>query len=54
MPRRIPHETLAPRTRDSRKERRMVRFMDVHSGFAGVTKEQLSEAHDRDLAIEVS
>jgi hypothetical protein len=30
----------------------MSRFMDVHDGFVGVTKEQLSEAHDRDLAIE--
>jgi hypothetical protein len=26
--------------------------MDVHDGFVGVTKEQLSEAHDADLAIE--
>jgi hypothetical protein len=26
--------------------------MDVHDGFVGVTKEQLAEAHDRDLAIE--
>ncbi len=30
----------------------MTRFMDVHSGFIGVTAEQLREAHDRDLAIE--
>jgi len=30
----------------------MARFMDVHSGFVGVTAEQLSEAHARDLAIE--
>ncbi|MCV0404137.1 MAG: SCO4226 family nickel-binding protein [Chloroflexi bacterium] len=27
-------------------------FMDVHSGFIGVTADQLREAHDRDLAIE--
>jgi len=27
-------------------------FMDVHSGFFGVTAEQLKEAHERDLAIE--
>ena len=27
-------------------------FMDVHSGFHGVTAEQLDEAHGRDLAIE--
>jgi Protein of unknown function (DUF4242) len=27
-------------------------YMDVHSGFFGVTADQLREAHDRDLAIE--
>ncbi len=27
-------------------------FMDVHSGFVGVTAEQLREAHERDLAVE--
>jgi Nickel responsive protein SCO4226-like len=30
----------------------MAKFMDVHSGFFGVTQEQLQEAHDRDLAIQ--
>jgi hypothetical protein len=30
----------------------MATFMDVHSGFVGVTEDQLREAHDRDLAIE--
>ena len=30
----------------------MATFMDVHSGFFGVTADQLREAHDRDLAIE--
>jgi len=30
----------------------MARFMDVHSGFLGVTEQQLEEAHKRDLAIE--
>ena len=30
----------------------MPRFIDVHSGFIGVTAEQLREAHERDLAIE--
>jgi Protein of unknown function (DUF4242) len=30
----------------------MARFMDVHSGFIGVTEQQLREAHERDLAIE--
>jgi hypothetical protein len=29
------------------------KFMDVHSGFVGVTEQQLIEAHERDLAIEV-
>jgi hypothetical protein len=28
--------------------------MDVHSGFVGVTQDQLREAHDRDLAVEAS
>jgi hypothetical protein len=30
----------------------MGKFMDVHSGFVGVTAAQLDEAHGRDLAIE--
>ncbi|HEY5274940.1 MAG TPA: SCO4226 family nickel-binding protein [Coriobacteriia bacterium] len=30
----------------------MATFMDVHSGFFGVSAEQLKEAHERDLAIE--
>ena len=30
----------------------MATFMDVHSGFVGVTADQLREAHERDLAIE--
>ena len=30
----------------------MANFMDVHSGFFGVTAEQLKEAHERDLASE--
>lgn len=30
----------------------MALFMDVHSGFIGVTAAQLEEAHGRDLAIE--
>ncbi len=30
----------------------MKRFMDVHSGFKGVTREQLSEAHQKDQRIE--
>jgi hypothetical protein len=34
------------------QEGRMGKFMDVHSGFVGVTAEQLKEAHERDLAVE--
>jgi len=30
----------------------MAKYMDVHSGFFGVTQEQLQEAHNRDLAIQ--
>lgn len=30
----------------------MARYMDVHSGFTGVTHEQLLEAHRKDQAIE--
>jgi len=30
----------------------MSRFMDVHGGFKGVTREQLAKAHAQDQAIE--
>jgi len=30
----------------------MAKFMDIHSGFFGVTLQQLAEAHQRDLDIE--
>jgi hypothetical protein len=30
----------------------MARFMDVHSGFHGVTPEQLADAHNADLKVE--
>ena len=30
----------------------MAKLMDVHSGFVGVTAEQLKEAHERDLATQ--
>ena len=30
----------------------MAKFMDVHSGFNGVTPEQLADAHEADLKIE--
>ena len=29
-----------------------MKFMDVHSGFHGVTAEQLADAHQRDLEIQ--
>ncbi len=32
----------------------MTRFMDVHSGFEGVTAQQLKEAHERDLDLEAA
>lgn len=30
----------------------MARFMDVHDGFVGVTRDQLAAAHEADLAIQ--
>lgn len=30
----------------------MAKFMDVHSGFVGISADQLKEAHEADLAIE--
>lgn len=30
----------------------MPKFMDVHSGFKGVTEAQLNEAHKKDLELE--
>ncbi len=30
----------------------MAKFMDVHTGFIGVSAQQLKEAHERDLSIE--
>jgi Protein of unknown function (DUF4242) len=32
----------------------MAKFMDVHSGFVGVTEDQLRQAHERDLALEAA
>jgi hypothetical protein len=32
----------------------MAQFMDVHEGFVGVSKEQLQEAHARDLINQAS
>jgi hypothetical protein len=33
-------------------EHDMAKFMDVHSGFMGVTADELKAAHNADLAIE--
>jgi hypothetical protein len=32
----------------------MAKFMDVHSGFTGVTEDQLREAHQLDLEVEAA
>jgi hypothetical protein len=32
----------------------VAKFMDMHSGFTGVTQEQLREAHERDLELEAA
>jgi hypothetical protein len=37
---------------NNRRRATMAKFMDVHSGFVGVTAEQLAAAHEADLAIE--
>lgn len=34
------------------EDRALATFMDIHSGFVGVTHQQLQEAHERDLAVE--
>ncbi|WP_214320270.1 SCO4226 family nickel-binding protein [Nonomuraea sediminis] len=31
-----------------------MKFMDVHSGFVGVSEDELRQAHEQDLAIEGS
>jgi hypothetical protein len=38
--------------RDRQRGGGMAKFMDVHSGFFGVTADQLKAAHEADLAIE--
>jgi hypothetical protein len=49
-----PAATVESRFGVPERQRRyqMAKFMDVHSGFVGVTARQLEEAHGRDLAIE--
>jgi hypothetical protein len=39
---------------DDCEESDMAKFMDVHSGFVGVTEDQLRSAHERDLAVEAA
>jgi len=36
------------------EESEMAKFMDVHSGFVGVSESQLRDAHEQDLAIEAA
>jgi hypothetical protein len=43
---------LKPSNREGKLQ--VAKFMDVHSGFVGVTEAQLREAHERDLAIEAA
>jgi hypothetical protein len=48
----VPDRRRPPAGRWESREVQMGKFMDVHSGFVGVTAQQLREAHERDLAIE--
>jgi hypothetical protein len=43
---------LADSGQSNRRRQIMPKFMDVHSGFPGVTAEELNAAHDADLKIE--
>src|SRR6266545_6401588 len=54
MTHRVPGATLRSRfgIRPEAQEVSMAKFMDMHSGFFGVSQEQLADAHGRDLAIE--
>src|SRR4051812_13624093 len=53
MPDAGAHSRLVAYSRTAQHEElTMAKFMDVHSGFVGVTAQQLKEAHDADLAIE--
>jgi hypothetical protein len=56
---RLPHWRLAQFSRGAirfktARRTEMAKFMDVHSGFTGVTEEQLQEAHQRDLDVEAA
>jgi hypothetical protein len=50
---RCPRRSFRLRIKIARRTE-MAKFMDVHSGFTGVTEEQLQEAHQRDLDIEAA
>jgi hypothetical protein len=54
MTERLPAAIVMPRRAPPRDDGGidMATFMDVHSGFVGVTRQQLKEAHERDLEIE--
>jgi hypothetical protein len=53
-PRRLAWLKLARLRIKTARRTEMAKFMDVHSGFTGVTEEQLQEAHQRDLDIEAA
>jgi hypothetical protein len=52
----VPATFCAGAAQEARQDWRiaMAKFMDVHSGFIGVTAQQLAEAHQRDLEIEAN
>jgi hypothetical protein len=54
MNRKAPRGEAGPTRIIDQEESGMAKFMDVHSGFVGVTETQLREAHERDLAIEAA
>ena len=49
---RAGHRPGLPGDQLANQEARVTRFMDVHSGFFGVTAQQLAEAHQRDVDIQ--
>jgi Protein of unknown function (DUF4242) len=53
-PRRLPRLRQGASRFKIARRTEMAKFMDVHSGFTGVTEDQLREAHQRDLDIEAA
>ena len=51
---RIGRRTCRPSRPGKLRSTEMAKFMDVHSGFTGVTEDQLREAHQRDLDVEAA